>query len=148
MEDLKEYNQIMLPDERQNSFVSVNIETGKARQLTLEDIYLKAESIKLNESVPEKVRSHFSTARNLLVYSWYHYPFNVTAQFLAFVTVEMALKVKFNIEKYQPFKRLVKQAVDEGLVKDEGFEHIQYKSKTQELLKHEKFRWTPTQNHS
>ena len=69
--------------------------------------------------------------------SYSPYPSNVTAQFLAFVTVEMALKDKFKIEKYQSFKSLVKRAVEEGLVKDEGFEHLQYKSDTQELLEKE-----------
>ncbi|MEW8437167.1 MAG: hypothetical protein AB2689_03335 [Candidatus Thiodiazotropha taylori] len=137
MEELKELGHIIEADERQQHFAVVNNETGEYRNLTLEDVYRKAKSIQLNDTVPDKVKSHFSTAKNLLVYSWYHYPFNVTAQFLAFVTVEMSLKDKFKIEKYQSFRSLVKRAVDEELVKDEGFEHLQYKSNTQEFLEKE-----------
>ncbi|MCG8089745.1 MAG: hypothetical protein JAY62_08355 [Candidatus Thiodiazotropha endolucinida] len=137
MEVLKELDRITEADERQQHFAVVDNQTGEYRRLTLEDVYRQTESIQLHNPVPDKVKSHFSTAKNLLVYSWYHYPFNVTAQFLAFVTVEMALKDKFKIEKYQSFRSLIKLAVEEGMVKDDGFEHLYYKSETQELLEKE-----------
>ncbi|MEC4684642.1 MAG: hypothetical protein VST71_02775 [Nitrospirota bacterium] len=135
MEYLKKYEEIVLPDERHKLFMFENKETGNTRKLTLKDIYLEAKSIELKEEVPERVRSHFSTAINLLVYSWFHYPFNITAQFLAFVTVEMALKERFNVKNYQSFSNLVKRAVSEGLVRDEGFEHIQYKCEAMKIVK-------------
>ncbi|MCG8071667.1 MAG: hypothetical protein N0C86_06755 [Candidatus Thiodiazotropha taylori] len=137
MEVLKELDRITEADERQQHFAVVDNQTGEYRRLTLEDVYRQTESIQLHNPVPDNVKSNFSTAKNLLVYSWYHYPFNVTAQFLAFVTVEMALKDKFKIEKYQSFRSLIKLAVEEGMVKDDGFEHLYYKSETQELLEKE-----------
>jgi len=91
MEELKKFEEILLPDERQKCFLSINSETGDYRQLTLKDFHLTAKSIELKEEVPDKVRSHFSTARNLLLYSWFYYPFNVTAQFLALFLFPMAL---------------------------------------------------------
>lgn len=124
MEYLKEFEEIMKPDSRQLNFVCLDTVSGNYRQITLEDFHAKAKSIELNETVPEKVRSHFSAATNLLVYTWFHYPFNVTAQFLAFVTVEMALKERFQVTKFQSFSSLVRRAIKEGLVKDEGFSHV------------------------
>lgn len=128
MEDLKKFDEITKPDSRQEYLDIVNDDTGEMRPLTLRDIYAGAASIELSDKVPENVRNHFSTARNLLVYSWFYYPFNVTAQFLAFVSVEMALKTKYKVKKGS-FKELLKRAVDEGLVKNEGFTHIQQKDK-------------------
>ncbi|MCG8069369.1 MAG: hypothetical protein JAY84_16080 [Candidatus Thiodiazotropha taylori] len=104
MEVLKELDRITEADERQQHFAVVDNQTGEYRRLTLEDVYRQTESIQLHNPVPDKVKSHFSTAKNLLVYSWYHYPFNVTAQFLAFVTVEMALKRKKPGQS--PFRKL------------------------------------------
>lgn len=124
MEYLKAFEEIMRPDPRQENFVRVNMVTGTHRPITLEDFHSTAKSIELRDSVPEDVRSHFSAATNLLVYSWFHYPFNVTAQFLAFVTVERALRERYQITGHQSFKSLVKRAVNDGLVRDEGFSHV------------------------
>ena len=41
-----------------------------------------------------EVRSHFEIARNLALYSWFVYSFNVVAAMQAFASLEMALKAK------------------------------------------------------
>lgn len=125
MEELKKLEEVLEPDKRQKHFAVINWEDGEHRPLTLEDIYQSAASIKLHDGVPEEIRSHFATAQNLLVYSWFFYPFNVTAEFLAFVTLEHALRNRFKPKKETSLKELVKRAVTEGLVRDEGFSHIQ-----------------------
>lgn len=102
--------------------------SGQFRPLTFREIYEDAATITLHDGVPEVVRSHFAVAQNLLVYSWFFYPFNVTAQFLAYVTVELALKERFKPKEGRSFKELVKLAVAEGLVKDEGFSHLRGRS--------------------
>lgn len=128
MEELKKLDEITQPDERQKAFAVVNRISGQRRPLTLRDIYESASSIKLHDGVPEVIRNHFATAQNLLVYSWFFYPFNVAAHFLALVTVESALKVCLNPKKRTSFKGLVKLAVGRGLVRDEGFSHIRQQS--------------------
>ena len=106
------------------------------RKLELKDVYEIAANIRLHDGVPEVIRDHFSTARNLLLYSWFYYPFNVTAEFLAFVTLEFALKERFDLKngygkrKEASFKRLVEKAVKEGLVRDVGFSHIRNQSES------------------
>lgn len=137
MEEFKEFNEILNPDERQNAFAVINRVSGHHRPRMLRDIYDSAASIKLHSGVPEEIRNHFAAALNLLVYSWFFYPFNVTAQFLAFVTVEFALKQRLKPEKKVSFKQLLTQAVEEGLIKDEGFSHLREQQEFDEQLSQE-----------
>jgi hypothetical protein len=118
MESLKPLQEITEPDVRNTYFV-VTEASAKARKLTLADIHEVAHEIVLRETVPEDIRSHFAQAQNLAVYSWFYYPFNVTAQFMAFVSVEYALKQR--LKSKGTFKHLIRKAVDEGLIRDEGF---------------------------
>lgn len=135
MEELKKFDEILVADERQKHFVFPDPISGY-RKLELKDVYEIAAYIKLHDNVPEVVRDHFSTARNLLVYSWFYYPFSVTAEFLAFVTLEFALKERFDLKKGYGkrkevgFKRLIEKAVKEGLVRDVGFSHIRNQSES------------------
>ena len=98
MEELKKFDDLTMPDERQKAFAIINRASGQYRSRTLQDIYQSASDIKLHSGVPEAVRTHFATAQNLLVYSWFFYPFNVTAEFLAYVTIEFALKERLCIQ--------------------------------------------------
>jgi hypothetical protein len=90
----------------------------------LEAVYEEAASIRLHAAVPERVQLHFAAAQHLLAYSWFYYPFNVTAQFLGYVSVESALKFRYPSLAETGFRKLVKHAVREGVVKDTGFAHI------------------------
>ena len=137
MEELKKFEEVTLPDERQKAFAVVNWESGTKRPLMLQDIYRNVSEIKLHDGIPEVVRTHFAAAQNLLVYSWFFYPFNVTAQFLAYVTVEFALKERFKPQKKTSFRDLVKLAIEQGLVKDEGFSHIRERSELDEYIEQE-----------
>lgn len=123
METLKLFENLCTPDVRQSFFRVTNSATGEVSLLRHEDIYDSAASIRLHAGVPEDVASHFSAALNLLAYSWYHYPFNGAAQFMAYVSVEYSLKVRFPSDKRQNFASLLRRSVSEGLVKDNGFSH-------------------------
>lgn len=124
MENLKPFSELAAPDVRQSSFVCLDSDLGTFRPLTSQDVYAHAQEIQLHSGVPEVIRSHFATALNLVAYSWFFYPFNVTAQFMAYVTVEFALRTRFPERPRAPFKRLVERAIREGLVKDAGFSHL------------------------
>lgn len=123
MESLKPLADLLKPDERQPLFSVLDGQSGAFRALTLEDIYQRAAAIHLHDGVPEVIRSHFASAQNLVAYSWFYYPFNVTAQLLGYVSVEAALKIKYADDK-QSFRTMVQRAVRERLVQDEGFSHI------------------------
>ena len=118
METLKKLAELCEPDIRQSFFGTVDAASGKTRATTQRDLYDKVSVIQLHAGVPDDVRSHFAAALNLRAYSWYCYQFNVTAQFMAYVSVEFALKTRYPSDRPQRFKALVRKAVDEGLVQD------------------------------
>jgi hypothetical protein len=118
MEQLKPSAIFTEPDIR-NTYPVLIYATSQYRKLTFEEFYADVAAISLIDSVPDSIRSHFSQAQNLAAYSWFHFPFNVTAQFLGFVSVEFALKLRFKSDA--SFKHLIKKAVAEGLVIDTGF---------------------------
>ena len=120
MESLKPLAEITESDVRHKVVVTMDALGGIFRTPTLEGFHRRAASIELHPGVPEAIRSHFETARNLILYSWFYYPFNVTAQLTAYTTVEYALRTKFNDRK-TPLAKLLKQAVDSGLIRDQGF---------------------------
>lgn len=124
MESLKKYEEISQKDPRQDFFCIINLADGTTRKRTLEDFYNRAEKIRLHDGVREEIRSHFETARNL-IYSWFYYPFNVTAELCAYTSVEYALKIKNgNSPSKVSFKNLLQKAVDQKWICDEGFLHV------------------------
>src|SRR5260221_12172674 len=120
MEELKPLTEVLAPDPRQLAFVLLDNASGMSRPLELSDLYTEAEKLVLHENVPEPVRYHFENARNLLVYAWYHYPFNSLAMFHAFIAVEKALKIRANNPRAM-LGKLLPMAVKQGWIKDEGF---------------------------
>jgi hypothetical protein len=121
MESLKQIHQLCQADPRQLLFTYMDrAADGGFRQRTIDDLYREVESIRLHDRVPETVRSHFETARNLAVYAWYFYPFNMTAQLAAYTTIEYALRSK-TADKKTKFKHLLIKAVNAGWICDSGF---------------------------
>ena len=118
METLKSLADVTAADER-NMYFRVSGPDAHAAQQSLEQVHSLIESIVLHEGVPEAIRDHFAQAQNLALYSWYYYPFNVTAQFMAFVSVELALKMRLGTKA--TFKQLIQKAIVDGLVTDTGF---------------------------
>ena len=147
MEALKKLEEICQPDVRQSYFVRLEA-SGTFRHNTLEDFHRAADGIRLHESVPENIRSLFETARNLIVYSWFYYPFNVTAELCAYTTVEYALRIKAGDTRGRmTFHRLLEKAVAENWIRDEGFSHV--KRKHENLREYNaglppEFRWPET----
>ena len=120
MEQIKTLDNVCLPDVRQNCFAVFDANTGSMRKQKLEDFHCRAESISLHEGVPEEIRNHFQTARNLIIYSWFYYPFNVTARMSAYISVEFALRIKTGDRKSH-FSQLMKMAVNSGWISDKDF---------------------------
>lgn len=119
METLKSLAELTLPDERNLLFRLID-GNGVSRQLTLQDIHESVAAVSLHDGVPEEIRSHFTQARNLAVYAWFHYQLNVTAQLMGFVSVEYALKLKTGKSRAS-FKTLIEMAINEGWISDDGF---------------------------
>jgi hypothetical protein len=129
VEQLKPFNELTEPDERQRFFARFDPSVGDFRSLRPEDTYARIEDVHLHEGVPEAVRSHFATAQNLIAYSWFYYPFNVTAELLAYISVEFALKLRYPDNERALFKKLLRRAVEDGTVKSSGFSVVQAKER-------------------
>jgi hypothetical protein len=94
VESLKNFDEIYLPDVRHRNRVNVDTSTGEVSEFKLDDIYSLIEAVCLNDNVPEEIRSHFETAKNLIIYSWFVYSFNTVAALHALASLEMAVKAK------------------------------------------------------
>lgn len=115
-ERFKEFDELLVPDSR-----SRYREVGPG---SLEGFHRVMAEIRLNEAVPQDIRNHFVTARHLVVYSWFVYPFVMLAQSHAYGTLEYALRVRLgraDDERPPTLRPLWDMAVKRGLLRDEGF---------------------------
>jgi hypothetical protein len=107
MESLKKLDEVYLPDVKHRNRGKRNIATGAITEMDIETIYSQVENIRLNNNVPKLVRSHFETAKNLILYSWFVYTFNAVAAMHAFASLEMAVRTKTSATKKDNFYDLL-----------------------------------------
>ncbi len=123
MEEFKSFDTLLEADERWKCFATLGTTTSLPKPYTIEDMYISIEKIKLNENIPEDVKSQFNVAKMLGVYAWLYYPFHQMAELKAFSTLEMGLRIRF--PHIKNFSRLLSHAVENGFIKDAGFSNIQ-----------------------
>ncbi len=119
MEKLKKFDEITKQDERFKAFLIIDQDSGKYKPITLEHIYNSVYSrIKLDDHVPEEIQNYFARVQNLILYSWFFYPFLTVAQQLVYPSLELALKIalKKEKEKKDGLKKLIKEALEKKLI--------------------------------
>ena len=99
MERLKSLSEVCQPDIRYRGRVDLDKTTGTISETTIESLYSLIQPITLVSTVPDEIRSHFETAKNLALYSWLVYSFNVVAAMHALASLEMALRIKSGDKK-------------------------------------------------
>lgn len=121
------------PDERWAHFSRLDETTGGFAPVTLAQRHADLDSIDLVEAVPEPIREHFNTGKNLLLYGWFVYRFIPVAELHVYSTVEMALRERATREgrperldrkgRAVPWKfsELLQMAVKERWIADDGF---------------------------
>ena len=109
MERLKPLSAVCEPDARWKHRVDLDTTTSGVSETTIESIYSLVEIITLDKKVPDGVRCHFEIAKNLALYSWFVYSFNVVAAMHGFASLEMALRSK-NGDTKTSFKGLLDKA--------------------------------------
>ena len=116
MEKFKKLEEITSPDIRTTYFVLVNHETGKKREFSIKNLHDEVETIELDETVPEEVRSQFNVARNLCLYSWFCYPFHNVACLKAYSTIELALRIRLgkSEETVSSLRSMLEEALAKG----------------------------------
>ncbi len=127
MDTLKPFDEVTQPDERWESFVRLVSEPPGFRPVKLSEHHADIAMIELNPSVPERIREHFETAKNLLLYSWFVYRFIPVAEMHAYATAEMALRERAKTEsiggrKSKALAALMREAIARKWIVDEGFE--------------------------
>ena len=94
--------------------------TSGLRPIRVEDLHAQAQQIQTTGAVPESVRDQCEVAKAMLVYSWYFYPFRISACLQALVAVESALRLRLADDR-TPMKILLRTAAGMGLIREEGF---------------------------
>jgi hypothetical protein len=122
MEEFKSYDSLLDPDERNSYWCIEDTSSGVTRSLSLEDVYNSISEISLDAVIPEDIKSQFNVAKNVAAYSWFCYPFHQVCEMKVYATVECALKQRLG--KEWPFPKLIKKAINWGLITDKGFSHI------------------------
>lgn len=88
---LRNLNELSLPDVRMR-YMSARV-GPMVRPLEQRDRYEAIADLRLVSRVPEQVRAHYDTARNLYLYAWHVYRFHVVAEHQALASLEMALRL-------------------------------------------------------
>jgi hypothetical protein len=120
------------PDPRSTSYVKIDLATGASRNIELSDHHEAIAALTLHTGVPEHVVQQFETARNLYLYAWFVYRFYVVAEHHSLACLELALRDRLKDEisagkidyrgKKPTLQPLLKYAVEQGMVRNEGFE--------------------------
>lgn len=129
MEEFKSLEEITAVDVRNTYFVLRNRVTGEARPQELRDHHESVSRFVLRESVPEKVRSRFNTAKNVLLYTWFVYDFYSVAELQALSALELALRERIGeevlktLEQRRKFgmRAFIEYAVKSKWIKNEDF---------------------------
>jgi len=126
MDSLKQLAAICEPDVRQTNWVRLSVVDGSMRPLMLEDHYTSIEQIVLSHDVPEDIRQHMETAKNLALYSWYVYRFTPVAELHAYSAFEWALRIRLNVnDEHSPsFSSMLGNAIRKGLLRTSDFQQF------------------------
>lgn len=118
MEELKPFAEILDSDFR-----------ATCRGFTLEVLYKLAAAHDLTPATPANVRHQFEIARHAYIYSWLYTPLCGAAELYAALAVELALKLRYQASAQadgrpppRGLKDLLKIAVSEGWITDDGFD--------------------------
>ncbi len=120
-EDIKTAGTITEADIRRQMFVIINQRTGSQRPFALSDLEASVADIVVPYDAPEEVRDLLATSKNLLLYSWFYFPFSMTAALQAAVALERALKIRLKGKRRDTLTYLLKRAIRERVLTDEGF---------------------------
>ncbi len=118
IEVLKKFEHLYKPDLRVSCIHTYDETLGDYRPQTIEDYYKMASSLKVNTTAPDSVQSMIAIALNMWVYSWFYYPLNCEAGYLAIRVLENALKCALK-RKNGGLNGLLKDAIQNNLIKEE-----------------------------
>lgn len=108
--------------------------TGEFRPDTASEHLADIASFDLSVRVPQSVRVHFETAKNLYAYAWFVYRFYPVAEQQALTSLEFALRERLGAE--------VTQSSREGAGWSRGLKKLLEEARKRELVSNARFSWT------
>lgn len=121
MEDVKTKATLHTPDIRRTMILIINRKSGTERPLAFDDLEGRVSDIQIPPAAPEEIKDLLATAKNLLLYSWYYYPFSMSASLQAAAALEQALRLRLQATKRDTLSYLLRDAVKKGLLTTAGF---------------------------
>jgi hypothetical protein len=123
MEDLFKKRDGVFDTDYVNTCWVKKLANGTEAPAVFDDWYADVSAIRLSESVPEKIREQFDTARNTLLYSWFSYRLRMVGLLYSYAVVENALREKLQVtnERGPGLNTLLRKAVADGFLNDSGF---------------------------
>jgi hypothetical protein len=117
MEEFKALDALCEPDPRMTGWLTKD-STGKDAGVTVAHHHEWLARENLGEGVPEYIRDHFATAKNLLLYSWFVYRFIPVAQLHLYSCLEFAFRDRLGLNNEKPpaLRRLILLAQSAGLL--------------------------------
>ena len=120
------------PDPRSFFFEKFDPDEKIFKTITLSDHHQAISRYSLLPPVPEKIITHFETAKNIYLYAWFVYRFYPVADFHVRATLELALKYKIgkgnlkkasqSVGKNPGLNAYILYAIQQGWVQNEGFQ--------------------------
>lgn len=113
---------ICAPDPRMDRGEQSHAEALRNRHAAIEALFLP-------EAVPEAVRVHFETAKNVWLYAWFVYRFHMVAVQYVLTTLEFAARTRYEqlgfvepaAERKPGLRFLLKDAQERGLISNSRF---------------------------
>ncbi|QOT76557.1 hypothetical protein [Cupriavidus basilensis] len=105
---LRDEDDIAHPDPR-NTFFGLVDSAGQVRPQELSDHLEAIQPYVLESTVPESVRLHFETAKNLYAYAWFVYRFHAVAEQQVLSSLEFALRSRLESKGDSPIARRSKK---------------------------------------
>ncbi len=120
------------PDPRNTGLVKIDQISGAVESFGLDDHHETIAALSLNQIVPADIAQQFEITRSLYLYAWFVYRFYNVAEQHALACLELALRERLKTEiddgmvpsknKRPTLRPLLKYAVGQGLIRNEGFE--------------------------
>ena len=119
MEQFKAYEEIKRLDRGHTLLGQI---TGYV--VSLPRLHTALSGIELYAGVPEDVQGQFNVARNMALYTYFHYAMAPEVQMKTYSVIELALKRRFPHMARKTLAPLLREAVRQELLKDAGFRHL------------------------
>lgn len=98
-DSLRSLDTLCAPDPRSASRALID-GAGNVRAFELQDHLDGVAQLSLGDHVPDTIRVHFDTARNVLVYAWFVYRFHAVAEQQVLTSLEFALQERMESGRF------------------------------------------------